>query len=224
MSVLVQSLQGANPAANTSFSDTLLPPDDPPFLGLNWIANISAFSQVSGVNLDTQVNRVAGVGATFNGPLIIAEMQFLPRVNIPAVINKSATRGMFAQMTLTQIIAGISGAVGIGVFIQQNRDGGYALTCQSTTGNWNLQNLTAGGNIRAAAVPATVVNDVVRLEVRPLSPTNLEFKTFKNGVLSSTDNFNPVPTTSPTSGMYSIYYSGGNGSTLSFKNFSAGLL
>jgi hypothetical protein len=223
MTVEVIKFQGIVPNLNTSFSDTLLPPDDPPFLGLRFIANMTSFSAVSGANLDVAVNRVAAVGATFSGPLIVAEVFFLPLVNMPAVINRSAVRGMFAQMTLTQRIAGTSGAVGLVVYANQNRDTGYALTCQSTTGNWNLQNL-GNGNIRASAITASVVNDVIRMEIRPLSATNLEIKCFQNGVLQSTDNVNPVPTSSPTSGLYGIYYSGGNNSTLSFKDFSGGLL
>lgn len=224
MTVEVVNLQsGGNLAANTSFSDTFIRADDPPFLGLNWMCNMTQFSAVSGANLDTAVNVIAN-GATFNGPLIIAEVFFFPvPVNQRLIQTRGASRGMFAEMKLINIVAGISGAVGLVLYGNQNRDNGYALTCQSTTGNWNLQNLGVG-SIRAAAIAASVANDTIRFELRPLSATNLEMKTFKNGILSSTDNFNPVPTTSPTSGLFGIYYSGGNGSTLSFKNFRGGLL
>jgi hypothetical protein len=219
---------GGGGAGVTSFSDPLTAATTF-WMGPNWDLSLT-FRETSlvGTTLDTFVNNGAQ-GVTFGsaaGSGALGTFQAFPNtVDNSTIIAQSGTRGSFAQARFTAKSGGLSGFAGITTMMQMSEIG-YALMAGILDGGtavlFRYNGNYAVGSILNAAPFTYVANDVWRLETKVVGAT-VQLKTFKNGVLQSTDS--DAAGSRITSGRYGFTCPGiGPNSFLSFDNFAGGLL
>lgn len=209
----------------TQYSETFNRPDQPFFLGNNW--NFQPTEQCANApsSMAGGVNVGAGVATIGTGLGNVARSLFTPAfVDRQAVTAGMLIRGEFAQFTVKGFVVGISCDVGLMVYNPNPNDGNcYALLLATATSQANLFRNVGGpaANI-GANLFAWATNDIIRLEVIPGATANT-VKSYKNGVLQSTivDNSALRPT---GGGHYGLAWFSSNVGTLSFGDFSGGLL
>jgi hypothetical protein len=211
----------------TSYAETFIRADQPFLLGNNWYNTVSQSSSWSGANLAAQVN-VGGTGATFGaGGLLFGQCYWIPTlIDVAAVLAQSAIRGVFAQFTITGHAAGVSGLFGLMCFNPNPNDSnGYMLLMRTTTLTAELfRDVGPGQTSLVAPALNWVDNDIIRLEVIPAAAANT-CKSYKNGVLQNTfvDN-NAARPAQAAGGTFGLCYFSNNTGSLTFKNFSGGVL
>lgn len=182
----------------------------------------------AGANIDAQVNS-GGAGLIFGSGSGVNDnptrVTFFPQaIDNTAMRAGCATRGQFAQWTLVSRTAGIDCEAPLVCFGDPSgNDGGYTLTVQSESTNVGLASGT--GNPALYTVRANcftcVPGDVVRMEVNFATAQNT-IRTYKNGVLQSTDTDNNAAR--PSNGLAGFALLGVFTGVLVFKDFSCGLL
>jgi hypothetical protein len=211
----------------TQYSETFNRADQPFFLGTNWNTQVAQSSNIAGVDIAAGVNVGAGFatigGAAALAPRLLMTPCFVDRQRITSLSNIS--RGEFSQFTVKNVVAGISGDIGLMVYNPSPNDSNcYMLLLGTSTGIARLFRDIGGGATQLVANALTyVVNDVIRLEITPGVASN-ELRSYKNGVLQNTftDNNALRPT---GGGLYGLaWFSNGPGGSLSFGDYSGGLI
>jgi hypothetical protein len=217
---------GASPPV-TSFSSTLFN-TGAALCGTGFYAIFSKGNGSAGVNIDAQINPSAG-GLVFGSGSGVNDnptrVQFYPQtIDNTAMRAGCQTRGQFAQWTLVSRTAGIDCECPLVCFGDPSgNDGGYQLVVQSESTNVSvISGLGAVSfyNVRVNAFTCAP-GDTVRMEVTFAAGANT-IRTFKNGVLQSTDVDNNGAR--PLSGLAGFGLMGVFTGVLVFKDFSCGLL
>ena len=195
MTVRVMSLQSAVSQKVTSFSDSLLAPDEPTLFGNNWY---SCGMDTAGVNtaaaLAARVNRVA-TGMQFSGGgagSLTFEFAFIPN-QIPFYEWNGKAQFVQWKFISDTSAGGNCNVVGIGSFCNPNTYRGYILSKNRfgvTDGGVTLVSRPSGATI--SATHAIVANDVIRLETRPMALGVNELKILINGATVQTINDNSL--------------------------------
>jgi hypothetical protein len=210
----------------TQYAETFNRVDQPFFLGNNWNTQVTDVSSIAGVDIAAGVNVGAGSatigGAAALSPRILFTPSFIDRQRFTTL---SATRGQFSQFTIKAFAGGISGDIGLMCYNPNpNNDNCYLLLIGTSTGIVRLfRNMGTAATVLVANVCGFAVNDVMRMEVTPSAPSN-EIRSYRNGALQNT--FTDSNAARPTGGgMFGLaWFSNGAGGSLSFGDYSGGLL
>jgi hypothetical protein len=210
----------------TSFSDPMINSGGVLAGPLYWNV-FSVGNGAAGVDVDSQLNGgatglVFGSGSGVNNNSM--RVSFFPAsVDPAAVAAGSLSRGAFAQWTLVSRTAGIDCEVALCLFSSPGNDNGYILQAQSESTNVGLS--MGRGTVVVYGIRANVMTlapgDVLRFEAR-WSPASNNLRTFKNGVLQSTDT--DVNAGRPQGGQSGFGYLGVFTGVMVMKDFSCGLL
>jgi hypothetical protein len=219
---------GGSPPAVTSFSDTWIGADRPPYMGNSWLLQMTQTTAVLGSDVAAQMNIGAtglGVGNGGGGNLNNTNLLLFPSlVDRAAVVAKSATVGVFSQMTVvSRPIVGINAAFGPAVLLNPGDSSSYHLQLNSTTTNTPLFRMNGNGTYTnlVVSVFATNPGDVVRLEARIVGGFP-QLKSYKNGVLLDTTTDNSG--LGPTAGQFGCIWYGTFNGQMVVSNYSGGTL
>lgn len=209
-----------------NFSDSFNRPDEPFFIGDNWLICYTQECTYSGANLAAAINVIAPNLVINQNNGLIAGIWAIPRL---VTMNKIIGRNQFAQFRISafNLALGVDLTIGPGVWANpqgSSAQGGYYIRLQNNAGAL-LARLAHGFNPITSLLVNTqpVVGDTIRIEARAGVGQN-EVKYILNGVLDTTWNDNSA-TRPNANGMYGIAWQSGTvGGSGSFQNFSGGVL
>jgi hypothetical protein len=214
----------------SSYTDTLLSPDQPFGFGDNWAAqqnlvNPPVGNAFAGTDVASGVNRGAtGLSYTNPGGGGFAPVVFA--TPIPIDWSFCLSRGQFSQFQFVSVTAGVN-RVCVVAFYTPNTAGLYLLQLNTEVAQFSLDRwngVTQTNLVAPSVATAYVAGDVLRLEVDILTtPGTTIVRGKKNGVTVAT--FNDNSGSRLTRGMFGM---GGGGSnpavTAVVSNYAGGTL
>lgn len=211
----------------TSFSDTLVSPDQPFCYGDQYFCCQYSTGGIT-ANMD---GLAAAVNRNVNGLTMTASgggSQVLKCVGIPRPLSFLQVDGK-AQFAQIQIVSDTSGAgnvntCGIGVFAQTNKSLLYALrkNAGAVLGGVTIVKTVVGVDTNLGATHAVAANDIVRLEVRPQAGGVNQLICKINGVIVETQTDNAIAAGGlPCIDVEALFI---GAQVTTWKNFSCGLL